>query len=70
MSKKPSRRLAEINEIAEDMWCSTVNWSPHRPAPRSFPKSRNISSVSPLVYILTLKMTGLSRWSCLRLLNH
>ena len=52
------------------MWCSTVNWSTHRPAPRSFPKSRNISSVSPLVYILTLKMTGLSRWSCLRLLNH
>ena len=52
------------------MWCSTVNWSPHRPAPRNCPKSRNTSSVSPLACIPTLKMTGPLRWNCLRLLKH
>lgn len=52
------------------MWCSTVNWSPHHPAPRNFPKSRNISSGSPLAFIPTSKMTAPSRWNCLRLLKH
>lgn len=52
------------------MWCSTVNWSPHRPAPRNFPKSRNISSVLSLASTPTLKMTAPLRWNCLRLLKH
>ena len=40
------------------------------PAPRNFPKSRNISSGSLLAFIPTSKMTAPSRWNCLRLLKH
>ena len=69
-SAKPCVPAKTAHSRGTAMWCSTVNWSPHHPAPRSFPKSRNISSVLPLAFIPTSKMTAPSRWNCLRLLKH
>jgi hypothetical protein len=69
-SAKPCVPAKTAHSHGAAMWCSTVNWSPHHPAPRNFPKSRNISSGSPLAFIPTSKMTAPSRWNCLRLLKH
>ena len=45
-SAKPCASVKKAHSRGTAMWCSTANCSPHRPAPRSFPKSRNISSGS------------------------